>query len=105
MEMKEKTRYIQNRSVITIFALLLAGCASNQTNATKLNYLGGYTYSGITFGKNLSQLYKRGVRDGCQTAKGYYTKSHRLFNDEVDYYRGWFAGRRRCRDLLIVETD
>lgn len=103
--MKKKTNCIQNRSVIVMFALLLAGCASTHTRSAQLEYLGGYTYSGITFGKNLSQLYKRGVRDGCQTAKGYYTKSHRLFNDEVDYYRGWFAGRRRCRDLLIVETD
>ena len=103
--MKKKTNCIQNRFVIVMFALLLAGCASTHTRSAQLEYLGGYTYSGITFGKNLSQLYKRGVRDGCQTAKGYYTKSHRLFNDEVDYYRGWFAGRRRCRDLLIVETD
>ncbi len=105
MKMKKKTNCIQNRFVIVMFALLLAGCASTHTRSAQLEYLGGYTYSGITFGKNLSQLYKRGVRDGCQTAKGYYTKSHRLFNDEVDYYRGWFAGRRRCRDLLIVETD
>jgi len=103
--MKKETKYIQNRSVIAMFAILLAGCASTHTPSAQLEYLGGYTYSGITFGKNLSQLYKRGVRDGCQTAKGYYTKSHRLFNDEVDYYRGWFSGRRRCRNLLIAETD
>ncbi len=103
--MGKETNSIQNKSMIAIFALLLAGCASTSTHSAQLKYLGGYTCSGISFGKNLSPLYKRGVRDGCQTAKGYYTKSHRLFNDDVDYYRGWFAGRRRCRDLLIIETD
>jgi len=79
--------------------LLFSACTSNNT----LPYLGGYVYSGITFGKNLSDYYKQGIRDGCRTAQGFYTKSHTLFKTADDYYDGWFLGRNRCRHLLVIE--
>ncbi len=103
--MKKRTKKFQMAFIAATLGILLAGCASNQQGPAKQPYLGGYTYSGVSFGKNLSENYKRGVRDGCETAKGYYTKSHELFNTENDYYRGWFAGRHRCRHLLVVEID
>jgi len=79
--------------------LFLPACKSNNTP----RYFSGYTYSGVSFGKDLSDIYKKGIRDGCETAKGTYTKSHRLFNQNIDYYEGWFLGRNRCRHLLIIE--
>ena len=65
----------------------------------------GYQYSGIYFGKHLSPLLKRGIDDGCETAKGFYTKSHTLFNNEIDYYNGWFLGRNKCRHLLKLDEN
>ncbi|RRS31896.1 MAG: hypothetical protein P794_02655 [Epsilonproteobacteria bacterium (ex Lamellibrachia satsuma)] len=82
-------------------SLLFTACTSNQVPVTE----GGYYYSGIYFGTNLPSNYKKGIRDGCTTAKGDYTKSHWLFNNNTDYNHGWFLGRNRCRPLLIVEDD
>ena len=79
--------------------LLFSACRSDH----KYDYRNGYTHSGIYFGKNFSSLYKQGIRDGCTTAKGNYTKSHRLFNQKTDYHEGWFLGRNKCRHQKIPE--
>jgi hypothetical protein len=79
---------------------IIAGCASMKEKPRSQE---GYIYSGVSFEKDLSDTYKKGVRDGCETSKGYYTKNHRLFNDDNDYYHGWFTGRNRCRHLLVLE--
>jgi hypothetical protein len=68
-------------------------------------HLTGYTYHGIYFGKHLSDTYKYGIRDGCETSRGVYTKSHHLFNSDNDYYNGWFIGRNRCRELLQIDEN
>jgi hypothetical protein len=66
---------------------------------------GGYTYRGVSFGRHLSALSKKGINDGCDTARGVYTKSHTLFNQTDDYYEGWFIGRKRCRNLLKIDEN
>ena len=43
-----------------------------------------------------SETYIRGAEDGCTTANGDYTKNHNDFNSDVEYHKGWFAGRRYC---------
>ncbi len=45
--------------------------------------------------QNIS-IYKRGYQDGCKTAHGNYSKSHTLFNNNLDYHEGWFTGRNKC---------
>ncbi|MFK5976063.1 MAG: hypothetical protein QM493_06110 [Sulfurovum sp.] len=87
--------------VLTLSLLYFTGC-----NAKKLSVEeGGYYQSGVYFGSNFSKEYKRGIRDGCTTAKGDYRKSHRLFRKSDDYHKGWFLGRSRCKHLLVVEGD
>jgi hypothetical protein len=66
---------------------------------------GGYYQSGLYFGSNFSSGYKKGIKDGCTTAKGDYRKNHYLFKNNVDYNDGWFLGRNRCKSLLIVEDE
>jgi hypothetical protein len=66
---------------------------------------GGYYHQGIYFGANLTRSYKKGIRDGCKTARGFYTKSHYLFNNNSDYANGWFLGRNRCRGLLKINEN
>ena len=80
---------------------MLSGCYSNGSH----RYQEGYVYHGIYFDKGLSSHAKRGIRDGCETSRGVYTKSHRLFNNSNDYYNGWFMGRNRCRGLLRIDED
>jgi hypothetical protein len=43
-----------------------------------------------------SPAYIHGKHDGCETAKGLYTKNSHLFRSDPDYENGWFAGRREC---------
>jgi hypothetical protein len=88
-------------SLILLFGLLHNGCTPNRAPVSK----GGYYHSGIYFGQNFSDNYKRGIEDGCTTAKGDYVKNHRLFNNDDDYNDGWFLGRNRCKDLLVIEED
>jgi len=44
-----------------------------------------------------SPSFIQGAEDGCDTAKGDYTKNHDAFNRNVDYHEGWFAGRSYCQ--------
>ncbi len=83
----------------TLF-LLIQGCASKETPTAK----GGFYYRSIYFGTHLKPLYKAGIKDGCETARGDYHKSHQLFKWD-DYYRdGWFLGRNKCRSLLKLDN-
>lgn len=66
---------------------------------------GGYYHSGIYFGAHLSNAYTRGIEDGCTTSKGDYKKSHWLFQNKNDYVDGWFLGRNKCRNLLVLDED
>jgi len=77
----------------------LSGCGSTKVPESK----GGYTHSGIYFGKNFSDNLKKGTEDGCTTAKGDYKKSHTLFKNDKDYNDGWFLGRNRCKHLLVLD--
>jgi hypothetical protein len=43
-----------------------------------------------------SVSFRSGYKDGCLTAKGIYTKNHKLFNDDFEYHEGWFGGRKEC---------
>jgi len=66
---------------------------------------GGYYHSGLFFGIYFPAKYKKGIQDGCTTAKGEYKKSHSLFKTNKDYNTGWFLGRNRCRKLLVINED
>jgi hypothetical protein len=40
--------------------------------------------------------YQIGYSDGCRTAKGVFTKRVKMFNRNVNYRNGWYAGKRAC---------
>lgn len=63
---------------------------------------GGYYHSGIFFGSHFSKAYKKGIKDGCRTAKGTYTKSSWSFQNKKAYADGWFLGRNKCKHLLVI---
>ncbi|MBD3788873.1 MAG: hypothetical protein IE885_00670 [Campylobacterales bacterium] len=84
---------LYNISLTAILSLLATACAPS----TVPPKAGGYYYNGIYFGQNLDENYRHGIKDGCRTAQGEYTKSHRLFNNNQSYEDGWFLGRNKCR--------
>lgn len=79
--------------------IVLTACSPKELPVSE----GGYYHSGVYFGSNLSEIYQQGIKDGCTTSKGTYTKSHTSFQDEKEYADGWFAGRNKCRHLLVVD--
>jgi hypothetical protein len=85
--------------LVSIF--FLGGCSSEKRPHPK----NGFSYHGVYFGEHLSSAFKHGIRDGCETSRGVYTKSHRLFNNDNDYYNGWFTGRNKCRHLLEIDEN
>ncbi|MEA1879631.1 MAG: hypothetical protein U9N11_03185 [Campylobacterota bacterium] len=88
---------------ILIFSslLLLSGCSSKKVPV----HQGGHYHSGVYFGTHFTDHFKRGIKDGCATSKGKYTKSHWFFKRKKDYVDGWFLGRNRCKHLLVIEKD
>ena len=93
----KKTKQI---ALIITVASFFGGCSS-KVPANK----GGYYYNDIYFGSHLPKAYKRGIRDGCNTAKGKYTKSHWFFQNKKDYVDGWFIGRNKCKGLLKIDKN
>ena len=48
--------------------------------------------------EHMSDSFKKGMEDGCATAKGEYTKDSTAFNSDEDYKKGWFEGQRKCHN-------
>lgn len=95
-----------SQKTITLLLIVSASlCFTGCSPEKKAEIKEGYYHSGIYFGKYFSADYQQGIADGCSTAKGVYTKSHKLFNSRQDYNDGWFLGRNRCKHLLVIEED
>jgi len=56
-----------------------------------------YYYNGYDYGYNRNSTYRLGVRHGCRTANGVYTKNRYKFDNYASYRDGWYSGRRNCR--------
>jgi hypothetical protein len=95
--------------------VILSACGKRKVP----HYKAAYYHQGIYFGTNVSPAYKYGVRDGCQTAKGFYKKNRpafnyqpqrtkenkKYFNPNNTYKNGWFIGRNKCRHLLVLDKE
>ena len=103
---KEGNKFMHYFKPITVLSLtsslfLFNACTPKETPLDK----GGYYHSNIYFGVDLSDSYQKGIKDGCTTAKGNYKKSHQLFKNDKDYNNGWFLGRNKCKNLLIIDEN
>ncbi|MCF6243970.1 MAG: hypothetical protein L3J43_02920 [Sulfurovum sp.] len=96
-----KYTVIHKTLILTSALILVSGCMKRELPADK----GGFTYSGIYFGAHFPGVFKKGIKDGCQTSKGVYTKSHWSFKNRQKYADGWFLGRSKCKDLLKIDED
>ena len=93
-------KYLLKLTLYTTIFFTSYGCT---TSNPTVNF-GGYYHSKIYFGKDLTVNKRQGIADGCNTAKGFYSKSHDLFRYK-EYYDGWFIGRNRCRSLLRIDKN
>ena len=56
-----------------------------------------FVYKGYNFGANRGIDYQQGIKDGCRTSSGDYTKNHKRFNNNQNYHMGWGNGRLHCK--------
>jgi len=77
--------------------LLLTACTSSSLPSTSYNKGGAYIHNGVNFGSGRDASFKHGVRDGCRTSGGNYSKDHNLFNNSESYKTGWEDGRLQCK--------
>ena len=87
----KQTKTLLNTAFITT-GLLLTACTSSA-----LPLGDDYIYQGINFGTDRDASFKHGVRDGCRTSDGDYTKDHTQFNNNESYKVGWEDGRLQCK--------
>ena len=95
---KQKT---MKKILLITTTIFLSSCSLHEIPPSE----GGYYYKKVYFGAHFSANTKKGIRDGCTTAKGKYKKSHWLFNNSNDYNKGWFLGRNKCRNLLKIDKN
>jgi hypothetical protein len=81
---------------LVVPALLLTGLLFTACTSS-LSPQNDYMYKGINFGSDRDVDFRQGVRDGCKTADGYYTKNHTLFKSNESYRVGWEDGRIQCK--------
>ena len=87
--------------------LLLNGCVGTSVSkcSSTAPSRGYFCYQGYNFGKNLDSLYRQGVRDGCHTANGNFTKNYALSGSSESYLKGWGKGRATCKIIVPDEAQ
>ena len=88
----------------TTLLLTLNGCTPSLGRCFPYMEKAGYfCYRSHNFGRNVSEAYKQGVRDGCRTGEGYFRRDYALSSTSADYREGWDKGRAFCP--LIVPDE
>jgi len=59
-----------------------------------------FVYNGINFGADRDASYQQGVRDGCATTAGNYTKDSDRFKVDKSYRVGWADGRLQSEERV-----
>ena len=62
-----------------------------------------FCYNHINFGKSRGKDYEAGIKDGCKTGEGTFTKDYSMSSSSKDYYDGWILGRSKCKQILPNE--
>jgi len=84
----------------TALSMMMSGCVSRDSCAHNASKYGYFCYKNHNYGKNRTTLYKAGVRAGCRTAEGYYTKDYASSGWSSDYNLGWGDGRATCKHIV-----
>jgi hypothetical protein len=89
----------------TLATFFIAGCAGDDESLALGNcgQKGVFCYKNINFGPSRGKTYERGIKDGCRTGEGEFTKKYYLSSKDKNYYDGWILGRSKCRQILPNE--
>ncbi len=94
------------RKKMALFAIfILFGCSSknSQLSLDDCKKEGYFCYHNINFGKSKGADWELGVKDGCTTAEGEFTKNYALSSSSKAYFDGWILGRSKCKQILPNE--
>jgi hypothetical protein len=76
-------------------AVFLSGCVSSAPGVVPGEE--DFIYRGHDFGPDRDAAYRQGVKDGCRTSDGDYTKNHAAYETGESYHTGWEDGRLHCK--------
>jgi len=88
-------------SLVTI--ILIDSCARRSTGLPLTCQPGMFCYKNINFGPSKGRAFEQGVRDGCQTREGTFTKDYSQSSTNKTYKEGWELGMSRCKQQLPNE--
>ena len=87
-------------SIFTVGTLFFTACGEVPNLDNRAVSGSDFVYRNHNFGSNRNAEYIQGVKDGCHTSDGDYTKNHALFKNELSYRDGWEHGRLDCKTEL-----
>jgi len=100
--MNNKVKLFLTLSVATLF---INSCAQSGPGLSledcKKN--GNFCYKNINFGPTRGIDYEMGIKDGCKTGEGEFTKNYYMSSKSKDYFDGWIVGRSKCKQILPNE--
>lgn len=88
---------------LCITILILSACSNNSNLSTGTCPKGAFCYKNINFGISRGKDYEKGIKDGCRTGEGVFTKDYTLSANSKDYFDGWILGRSKCKQILPNE--
>ena len=98
---------MNKRVKVSIFSLIsilfISGCANRGQIIQQGCQKGMYCYKNINFGVSRGKTYEKGIRDGCKTGEGRFTKNYYLSSRDKNYFDGWILGRSKCKQILPNE--
>ena len=75
---------------------MINGCVQTAPEIPRAAGVDDFVFEGYNFGPHTDPLFRQGVKDGCRTADGTYTKNHEEYNKDGAYQVGWNDGRLKC---------
>jgi len=92
-------------STLTAVAFSLSGCIPSGGRCFPYMQKAGYfCYKAHNFGKDVSENYRQGVKDGCSTGEGRFRRNYHLSGISSDYKKGWDDGRAFCKLVIPDEA-
>ncbi len=98
-------KHFSKISLICISIFLINSCSSKKIilDPNECKKEGLFCYKGVSYGKDRGPEFRRGVKDGCKTGEGTFTKDYSLSSTSKDYFDGWMLGRSKCKQILPNE--
>ncbi len=89
--------------VSVVASFFVVGCGNSKNLTPKNCQSNMYCYKNINFGVSRGSSWEKGIRDGCKTGEGEFTKDYYASSTDKNYYDGWILGRSKCKQILPNE--